>query len=123
MAKWGEGDPRWRVEHREDGRNVNNWHWSEVNKMEWTKQRLGELLPGAEASSSGASEAAPHGWVARVKKVKSVAGEVGARTFTAAGLGGCWPDRCTAGRSMRAAGRSAQAAHALPPPPDRPRRC
>ena len=27
MAKWGEGDPRWIVEHRDDGKNVNNWHW------------------------------------------------------------------------------------------------
>ncbi|PRW61075.1 activator of 90 kDa heat shock ATPase-like protein 2 isoform X2 [Chlorella sorokiniana] len=75
MAKWGEGDPRWLVEHRDDGRNVNGWHWSETNKMEWTKQRLGELLPGAEARSAAASEAAPDGWVARVKRVKSVTGE------------------------------------------------
>jgi hypothetical protein len=27
MAKWGEGDPRWLVESREDGKNVNGWHW------------------------------------------------------------------------------------------------
>ena len=27
MAKWGEGDPRWIVEERPDGTNVNNWHW------------------------------------------------------------------------------------------------
>ena len=27
MAKWGEGDPRWIVEERADGTNVNNWHW------------------------------------------------------------------------------------------------
>lgn len=46
--------------------------------MEWTKQRLGELLPGAEAASSTASEAAPAGWVVRVTRVKSVNGEVGA---------------------------------------------
>ncbi|VFV33432.1 Hypothetical predicted protein [Lynx pardinus] len=26
MAKWGQGDPRWIVEEREDGTNVNNWH-------------------------------------------------------------------------------------------------
>ena len=44
--------------------------------MEWTKQRLGELLPGAEARSAAASEAAPAGWVARVTRVKSVTGEV-----------------------------------------------
>ena len=28
MAKWGEGDPRWIVEEREDGTNADNWHWS-----------------------------------------------------------------------------------------------
>lgn len=44
--------------------------------MEWTKQWLGELLPGAEARSAAASEAAPAGWVARVTRVKSVTGEV-----------------------------------------------
>eukprot|EP00976_Prorocentrum_cordatum_P032330 657303-Prorocentrum_minimum.AAC.4 len=27
MAKWGEGDPRWKVEERTDGCNVNGWHW------------------------------------------------------------------------------------------------
>ena len=29
MARWGEGDPRWIVEEREDAKNVNNWHWYE----------------------------------------------------------------------------------------------
>ena len=27
MAKIGEGDPRWIVSERQDGRNVNQWHW------------------------------------------------------------------------------------------------
>lgn len=27
MARWSEGDPRWIVDHREDGKNVNGWHW------------------------------------------------------------------------------------------------
>lgn len=27
MARIGEGDPRWIVNEREDGRNVNSWHW------------------------------------------------------------------------------------------------
>lgn len=69
MAKWGEGDPRWIVEHRNDGKNVNGWHWQEVNKLEWTKQRLAELLPGAEAGGGS------NGWSARVTSVKSVTGE------------------------------------------------
>jgi activator of HSP90 ATPase len=46
MAKWGEGDPRWLVEHREDGKNVNNWHWTATTKMTWVKERLGELFNG-----------------------------------------------------------------------------
>eukprot|EP01095_Lingulamoeba_sp_RSL-Kostka_P003114 TRINITY_DN1400_c3_g1_i1.p1 TRINITY_DN1400_c3_g1~~TRINITY_DN1400_c3_g1_i1.p1 ORF type:complete len:373 (+),score=109.44 TRINITY_DN1400_c3_g1_i1:58-1176(+) len=29
MAKIGEGDPRWRVSERQDGKNVNSWHWEE----------------------------------------------------------------------------------------------
>lgn len=27
MAKWGEGDARWIVNEREDGTNINGWHW------------------------------------------------------------------------------------------------
>jgi hypothetical protein len=27
MAKIGETDPRWIVQKREDGKNVNAWHW------------------------------------------------------------------------------------------------
>ncbi|GAX80104.1 hypothetical protein CEUSTIGMA_g7542.t1 [Chlamydomonas eustigma] len=46
MAKWGEGDPRWVVEHREDGKNVNNWHWTATSKMAWVKERLGDLFNG-----------------------------------------------------------------------------
>ena len=33
MAKWGEGDPRWIVEERDDGTNVNNWHWQVLSKF------------------------------------------------------------------------------------------
>lgn len=46
MAKWGEGDPRWLVEHRDDGTNVNGWHWTERSKIEWSRQRIGELFTG-----------------------------------------------------------------------------
>ena len=28
MAKVGEGDERWIVKEREDGKNCNGWHWS-----------------------------------------------------------------------------------------------
>lgn len=29
---------------REDGTNVNQWHWKEKDCMKWTKARLGELF-------------------------------------------------------------------------------
>ena len=31
MALWGQGDDRWIVSNREDGTNVNSWHWDETN--------------------------------------------------------------------------------------------
>lgn len=40
MAKIGEGDDRWIVKEREDGKNVNNWHWSETSLTEWARERL-----------------------------------------------------------------------------------
>jgi len=48
MAKKGEGDPRWIVEERPDATNVNNWHWSEKNATQWSKDRLRALLVGLE---------------------------------------------------------------------------
>ena len=69
MAKWGEGDPRWIVEERSDGTNVNNWHWwveagwqagssltrhrTEKNATEWSKNTLKKLLAGLEFESAG----------------------------------------------------------------------
>ncbi|KAF6258137.1 activator of Hsp90 ATPase [Scenedesmus sp. NREL 46B-D3] len=53
MAKWEERDPRWLVQHRDDGKNVNGWHWEEKNRLEWTKQRLQELLPAIPAAVTG----------------------------------------------------------------------
>lgn len=46
MAKWGEGDPRWIVEERPDATNVNNWHWTEKNACQWSKDKLNDLLVG-----------------------------------------------------------------------------
>eukprot|EP00008_Paramoeba_atlantica_P002748 CAMPEP_0201484130 /NCGR_PEP_ID=MMETSP0151_2-20130828/8331_1 /ASSEMBLY_ACC=CAM_ASM_000257 /TAXON_ID=200890 /ORGANISM="Paramoeba atlantica, Strain 621/1 / CCAP 1560/9" /LENGTH=337 /DNA_ID=CAMNT_0047867647 /DNA_START=39 /DNA_END=1052 /DNA_ORIENTATION=+ len=40
MAKWGEGDPRWEVEEREDGRNLNDWHWVEKSIVPWAEKEL-----------------------------------------------------------------------------------
>lgn len=40
MAKVGEGDPRWLVQDRNDGKNVGNWHWSEKSLFPWAKTEL-----------------------------------------------------------------------------------
>lgn len=52
MAKWGEGDPRWIVEERPDATNVNNWHWTEKNASQWSKDKIEELLHGLEISDN-----------------------------------------------------------------------
>lgn len=44
MALKGQGDPRWIVENREDGTNVNNWHWTERDFTGWARDKLVELL-------------------------------------------------------------------------------
>jgi len=46
MALKGQGDPRWIVSERQDGKNVNNWHWTESDYTTWAKGRLVELLDG-----------------------------------------------------------------------------
>lgn len=44
MALRGEGDPRWVVRERNDGRNVNGWHWEDKNVTTWAQKRLKALL-------------------------------------------------------------------------------
>lgn len=53
MAKWEERDPRWLVEERHDGKNVNGWHWEEKNRFNWCKQRLEELMTDIPAAETG----------------------------------------------------------------------
>lgn len=56
MAQWGEGDERWIVEDRKDGQNVNQWHWTEKDCMNWCKQKFAELFEGASlVDSAGVS--------------------------------------------------------------------
>lgn len=38
MAKIGEGDQRWIVQERKDGKNVNNWHWTEKDISNFAKE-------------------------------------------------------------------------------------
>ncbi|KAM9053629.1 activator of 90 kDa heat shock protein ATPase homolog 2 isoform 4-T4 [Megaptera novaeangliae] len=67
MAKWGQGDPRWIVEEREDGTNVNNWHWTERDATSWSKGKLCELLVGiAVENEAGRCE---------ISELKQVEGE------------------------------------------------
>jgi activator of HSP90 ATPase len=40
MAKIGQGDPRWLVSVRDDGKNVGNWHWNESDLTPWAKKTL-----------------------------------------------------------------------------------
>lgn len=54
MAKWGEGDERWKVtDLGESGRNVNSWHWEESNVLPWCRTRLEELLKGVTLVDDG----------------------------------------------------------------------
>eukprot|EP01116_Phalansterium_solitarium_P023129 TRINITY_DN7948_c0_g1_i1.p1 TRINITY_DN7948_c0_g1~~TRINITY_DN7948_c0_g1_i1.p1 ORF type:complete len:379 (-),score=151.41 TRINITY_DN7948_c0_g1_i1:390-1526(-) len=46
MALKGQGDPRWIVTSREDGQNVNAWHWTETDLTSWAKERLRSILAG-----------------------------------------------------------------------------
>lgn len=72
MAKWGEGDPRWLVEHRDDGKNVNGWHWEEKDRKEWTKARLAELFSGLVLAESGEGEART---LLKVERLKDLTGD------------------------------------------------
>lgn len=40
MALWGKGDQRWIVSERDDGTNVNQWHWNEKNINDSFKKHL-----------------------------------------------------------------------------------
>uniref|UniRef100_A0A7S4B6Z1 Activator of Hsp90 ATPase AHSA1-like N-terminal domain-containing protein n=2 Tax=Chrysotila carterae TaxID=13221 RepID=A0A7S4B6Z1_CHRCT len=51
MARLGEGDNRWIVREREDGRNCNNWHWTTKDVSKNTKQWLAEKLKEASFPS------------------------------------------------------------------------
>ena len=52
MAKWDERDPRWIVEERDDAKNVNNWHWTERDVTDWSKETLKKLFTGVKLGSS-----------------------------------------------------------------------
>ena len=69
MAKLGEGDERWIVKEREDGTNVNGWHWKETNLTGWSQSRLKELLGPVVAFEDGTG-------YAKVTEVEKIEGDV-----------------------------------------------
>jgi len=71
MAKWGEGDPRWIVEEREDAKNVNNWHWTEKDCSQWTKDVMPEFFKKVPIIDDKDT-------TLEITKLNSVAGEVSA---------------------------------------------
>eukprot|EP01065_Artemidia_motanka_P014829 TRINITY_DN1865_c6_g1_i1.p1 TRINITY_DN1865_c6_g1~~TRINITY_DN1865_c6_g1_i1.p1 ORF type:complete len:346 (+),score=122.95 TRINITY_DN1865_c6_g1_i1:83-1120(+) len=53
MAKLGEGDSRWIVNDRDDGRNCNDWHWTERNLEEWATSSIKKRLEDKEVFRDG----------------------------------------------------------------------
>jgi len=53
MAEFGKGDPRWLVDDRADGRNVNAWHWTERDCTKWFKKTLSDALKDITLCSHG----------------------------------------------------------------------
>jgi len=44
MAKVEDADQRWIVKERDDGKNCNNWHWTETNLTAWSEEQLSAKL-------------------------------------------------------------------------------
>lgn len=62
-----ERDPRWLVDNRHDGTNVNGWHWQDKNRFAWAKEKLEQALPELPPAETGN---------VRISKVTDVVGEV-----------------------------------------------
>lgn len=56
MAEAGKGDPRWIVEAREDGTNVNNWHWTEKNANKWAEDLWTSALVNLKVTDDNIGE-------------------------------------------------------------------
>ena len=91
MGPQGEGDSRWLVTDRADGQNVGAWHWEEVNKMQWSRERLKELLVGIK------TEMDPSIGHVALLELKEVQGEVSTVSF----LSSCYQGTNTAPQPMR----------------------
>eukprot|EP01103_Thecamoeba_quadrilineata_P005373 TRINITY_DN15188_c0_g1_i1.p1 TRINITY_DN15188_c0_g1~~TRINITY_DN15188_c0_g1_i1.p1 ORF type:complete len:335 (-),score=58.49 TRINITY_DN15188_c0_g1_i1:72-1076(-) len=69
MARYGAGDPRWLVQERTDGTNVNNWHWSDYNCSTVAKSRLSDSLSKLSIIENGEE-------FCRLVSVETIVGEV-----------------------------------------------
>ena len=68
MAKFDEADPRWIVKDREDGTNVNGWHWEEKDLLPRFQTALNEQLLGHTLFENDVGKVA-------IKKIDSCTGE------------------------------------------------
>jgi hypothetical protein len=68
MAKFDEADPRWIVRDREDGTNVNGWHWEEKDLLPRFQAALNEQLLGHTLFENDVGKVS-------VKKIDSCTGE------------------------------------------------
>lgn len=70
MARVGEGDPRWIVSQRDDGKNVNSWHWEEKDLSKQVHDELKAHFTKRELCSNE-----PH-LALTLKEVSEISGEV-----------------------------------------------
>jgi len=68
MAKVGEGDTRWIVSRRSDGKNVDNWHWTEKDLFPWCQNQFELLFKDVAVPSTKAE--------LKIDKIESVTGSM-----------------------------------------------
>ncbi|KAG8343232.1 putative Activator of Hsp90 ATPase N terminal Activator of Hsp90 ATPase like1 like protein [Trypanosoma vivax] len=70
MARLGEGDPRWIVNDRKDGQNVNAWHWEERDLSNECHEDIKKRLKGLLLCKS------EEGMKLHVTEVSDISGDV-----------------------------------------------
>uniref|UniRef100_A0A6B2L9Y9 Activator of Hsp90 ATPase AHSA1-like N-terminal domain-containing protein n=1 Tax=Arcella intermedia TaxID=1963864 RepID=A0A6B2L9Y9_9EUKA len=68
MARLGQGDSRWIVDNRRDGKNVDNWHWTEKDLFPWAEDRLKQKFAAVAVPAEKAE--------LTIEKVESVTGSM-----------------------------------------------
>lgn len=69
MAKVGENDPRWIVADRQDGKNVNSWHWEEKDLTKAAHEAIKGLFESRTLIEND-------GMSLRTKEVSEISGDV-----------------------------------------------